>query len=222
MMRVEVLTHTIEPLKTCAVGMKSTRSKEPAHILWDLYDWHTSCRIKEPMCNMCEKHDVCCVRMVRSAVEQGHYGVLEHATFTVSVGGISRACTHQLIRHRLFSFLQTSSRSIDFTTVPPGAFIVPPTLKDNLDFKEHIKLSLVIYMGIRNSGVPLEDARFVLPQATPQNILITGNARQWMHFFALRLDEAAQWEIWQLARSTRHVLRKVAPVLFEKAGEIYV
>ena len=154
------------------------------------------------------------------ALASGHDSVLEHATFTFAVEGISRACSHQLVRHRLASFAQQSQRYVKmdgFEYVMPEGFkkspIVEELFTDYMEFiAEKYKL-LVDYFGI-----PEEDARYILPNACKTNIIVTMNARELRHFFSLRLCTRAQWEIRQLAEKMLDCVREVAPTLFEDAG----
>ena len=233
-MEVEVLSYTKDPEKTCAVSMRSTRTKEPAHELWKR-NWVTKCPVKVnredfDICpskelfpeKKCEFYNFCAVRLLRQAKKVKHWGVFEHATFTVSVSGISRSCTHQLVRHRLFSYLQSSSRKIDFSEFTPNDFIIPKSFDEfNSDqkFKEAINSAIKMYKDLVKKGVQKEDARFILPQATPQHIVITGNARNWLHFFHMRMSKHAQWEIRQMANLIHKKLMEISPLIFEGAGE---
>jgi len=233
-MEVEVLSYTKEPEKTCAVSMRSTRTKEPSHKLWRR-NWITECpvKVRRDRFDVCPKeelfpeekctfYDVCAVRLLRKAKEAKHWGVFEHAAFTVSVSGISRSCTHQLVRHRLFSYLQSSSRMIDFSRFTPDDFIIPSSL-DKFGccekFKKAINSATKMYKELIRRGVPKEDARFILPQATPQHIVITGNARNWLHFFYLRMSESAQWEIREMSKLIHKKLMEISPLIFEGAGK---
>lgn len=227
-MEVEILSYTKEPEKTCAVSMRSTRTHEPAHELWKS-KWTTKCPAcdKRELSDRCTKdtcrfYDTCAVRLLKNAKKEKHWGVFEHASFTVSVSGVSRSCTHQLVRHRLFSYLQSSSREIDFGRSRSDEFIIPKSLKasDRRRAKQMIDLAIKTYRDLKRSGVKKEDARFFLPQATPQHIVITGNARNWLHFFYLRMSKRAQWEIREMANLICEKFMEISPVIFEGAGEL--
>ena len=227
-MEVEILSYTKEPEKTCAVSMRSTRTYEPAHELWK-GEWVTKCLIYDnrelsDSCtkDACSVYGTCAVRLLRNAKKMKHWGVFEHASFTVSVSGVSRSCTHQLVRHRLFSYLQSSSRAIDFGRSSSDEFIIPKSFKasDRHRIEKMIDLTIKTYRDLERSGVKKEDARFVLPQATPQHIVITGNARNWLHFFYLRMSKRAQWEIREMANLIHRKLMEISPVIFEGAGEL--
>ena len=140
----------------------------------------------------------------------------------MSVEGISRVCTHQLVRHRLFSFMQTSGRAIEAAS---ASFVVPPSIESaglRDTFLEHCYnyREYVIWLE-KTQKIPREDARFLMPEATAQNIVISGNARQWMHFLWMRASEGshAQWEIKEMARLIHEELKELAPVIFEEVFE---
>lgn len=241
MMEVEIITYTLNPELTCAALMKSTRTKETAFQLINGGEWLLHCPTDRPaelrpICQEktsiplhknripCKYEDYCVERWLRLAKRLKHWGVFEHATFTVSIGGISRSCTHQLVRHRLASYLQQSLRH-----VTPNQWKVPATIDvDSLDLERFDKVTKAvdrifsIYDELVAKGIPKEDARFILPIGTLTNISITMNAREWLHFFKLRLSKAAQWEIRTMAHEILLKLRKIAPVIFEGAGELDV
>ncbi|GAB4363916.1 MAG: FAD-dependent thymidylate synthase [Deltaproteobacteria bacterium] len=162
--------------------------------------------------------------LVRKVLSMGHASVLEHVAFTFGVEGISRAASHQLVRHRIASYSQQSQRyvSTDF------GYVVPETLRDARGrggkrrlarrFERHMRESAVFYGELLREGIPAEDARFVLPNATETKILVTMNARELHHFFALRTCRRAQWEIREMAMRMLAIAREAAPLLFEKAG----
>ena len=170
--------------------------------------------------------DVC--RLVRGLVRSGHMSALEHASFTFAVDGISRACSHQLVRHRVASYSQQSQRYVRFST--EGAFVIPPRIASNPEaravFQEAMEnarrsyerlVELGLAEGRTNESV-CEDARFVLPNASETKIVVTMNARELRHFFSLRCCRRAQWEINRLAWTMRHLASSVAPLLFEGTG----
>jgi len=230
-MEVQVLSYTKEPEKTCVVSMRSTRTLEPAHRLWNK-DWMVECpeksedlfscpKDKQGRGQKCNRYDICAIRLIREAKKSKHWGVLEHAYYTVSVSGISRACTHQLVRHRLFSYLQSSSRMIDFSKFTSKDFIVPPSIDkagSRKGFSDFVDSAVQAYAGLKEKGVRKEDARFVLPEATSQHIVITGNARNWLHFFYMRMSRSAQWEIRELANAIHEKLMEISPEIFRGAG----
>ncbi|MGB9707045.1 MAG: FAD-dependent thymidylate synthase [Microgenomates group bacterium] len=159
--------------------------------------------------------------LIRMVLASGHTSTLEHASFTFAIEGISRACSHQLVRHRLASYSQQSQRYVDFSKKGVG-FIIPPSIKANPnlvgEFKKAIKNAEEAYFSLREKGVPAEDARFVLPNAAETKIVVTMNARELLHFFELRLCQRAQWEIRALAGAMLREVRKVCPTIFAVAG----
>jgi thymidylate synthase (FAD) len=165
-------------------------------------------------------------KFVRRVLSSGHASVMEHASFTYGVEGISRAASHQLVRHRIASYSQQSQRYVatefGYVTPPslaePGAASGPKAPSLPSAYKAHMKSSARLYAEMLRAGVPPEDARFVLPNATETKILITMNARELNHFFALRLCRRAQWEIREMARRMLILGIEKAPLLFETAG----
>jgi len=156
--------------------------------------------------------------LVRKVLSMGHASTLEHVTFTFGIEGISRAASHQLVRHRLASYSQQSQRyvSADFGYVTPESVSGQPELL--AEYKRHMAASVAFYEKLGKAGVPAEDARFVLPNATETKILVTMNARELCHFFSLRTCRRAQWEIRDMALRMLAIARKKAPLLFENAG----
>ena len=155
--------------------------------------------------------------LVRRVLSMGHVSVLEHVTFTFGVEGLSRAASHQLVRHRIASYSQQSQRYV----AAEFGYVAPATVARGAartKFERHMKRSAVLYREMLAAGIPAEDARFVLPNATETKILVTMNARELRHFFALRACRRAQWEIRGLAMEMLKVARTKAPLLFEDAG----
>ena len=164
---------------------------------------------------------------VRSIVASGHQSPLEHVKFTFAIQGVSRALTHQLVRHRIASFSQQSQRYVkekDFD------YIIPPSIEKNPQAKnEFDKLmvtiqqsytKLLLLMGEDNlSGETAnQDARFTLPQAAETKIVVTMNCRELLHFFQHRCCLRAQWEIRQLANKMLEICVEKLPAVFSAAG----
>ncbi len=150
--------------------------------------------------------------------ESGHHSVIEHASFTFAVEGVSRSLTHQLVRHRLASYSQQSQRYVDIESFDP---IIPDSINTDEEarkiYDEFVGEVKKVYSKLKDH-VPLEDARYVLPNATKSNIIITMNARELWHFFSLRCCKRAQWEIRDLAHRMLDLCKEVAPLIFENAG----
>lgn len=151
----------------------------------------------------------------------GHQSVLEHASFTFGIEGISRAASHQLVRHRIASYSQQSQRYVTFRgdgfpRVVPGS--VSATENRRQVFETAMQACAEAYRALVDDGVPAEDARFVLPNAAETKIIVTMNARELIHFFCLRCCERAQWEIRALAVEMLRLVKGVAPTIFRDAG----
>lgn len=153
-------------------------------------------------------------------LNMGHLSVLEHASFTFGIEGISRATSHQLVRHRLASYSQQSQRYVAFKR--EFEYVAPPSIASNTeakkDFAKIIKSSHKVYKKLIDLGIPQEDARYVLPNAAATKIIVTMNARELLHFFHLRCCERAQWEIRDMAAMMLKLVREKAPIIFGKAG----
>ena len=153
-------------------------------------------------------------------LKMGHLSVLEHAGFTFGIEGISRATSHQLVRHRLASYSQQSQRYVKFKE--GLEFVTPPSIKKNAKIGEkfsNITASLYsLYNEMIEAGIPAEDARYILPNAAETKIIVTMNARELLHFFGLRTCERAQWEIREMAKRMLSLAKKEAPFIFKKAG----
>ena len=158
------------------------------------------------------------LKALQAAMESGHESVAEHATFTFEVNGVSRVLLAQLTRHRLASYSVSSQRYIRLIDVQ---VVVPVTVinrgwADN--YAAQARAAFSLYSTMLEDGVPLEDARYILPEGSTVDLVLTMNARELRHFFALRCCNKAQWEIRLLADQLFEKVRKVAPVLFDDAG----
>lgn len=159
------------------------------------------------------------LKLLRNLVEKGHGSVLEHCVFTFAIEGMSRACSHQLVRHRIASYSQQSQRYVKgdkFGYIMPESIEKNPLLKDM--FNEHIGRIMNFYKFLFECGIPKEDARYILPNATTTNIVVTMNARELLHFIELRSSPRSQWEIRELAQEMLKQLKEVAPVIFGNVG----
>lgn len=153
-------------------------------------------------------------------MESGHFSTLEHVSYTFAIDGVSRALTHQLVRHRLASFNQQSQRYVKFTD---GLNIVkPPSVAENPQaneaFDKATQVLLESYQSMLEAGVPAEDARYILPNAAETKIVVTMNIRELLHFFTLRCCNRAQWEIRELAHRMLELVKPTAPYIFMDAG----
>lgn len=149
----------------------------------------------------------------------GHTSVLEHASFTFEIDGISRATLAQLTRHRIASFSVQSQRYVKLDN--PDLIIPPSILQDSAltqEVKECMRHSMEMYRKLLVAGIPAEDARFVTPQAVPTKLMLTMNCRELLHFFSLRCCNRAQWEIREMADRMLKLCRDISPEIFGNAG----
>ncbi len=157
---------------------------------------------------------------IEKLVDMGHQSPLEHASFTFAVEGVSRALSHQLVRHRLASYSQRSQRYVGEGNF---SYITPPSVADSPEasriFTEQMERSREAYRRL-SEIVPKEDARYVLPNACETKLVVTMNARSLLHFFQVRCCRRAQWEIRQLADQMLQEVRRVSPLLFKHAGPL--
>ncbi|MBI2954906.1 MAG: FAD-dependent thymidylate synthase [Chloroflexi bacterium] len=152
--------------------------------------------------------------LLRRVISSGHHSVLEHASFTFAIDGISRACSHQLVRHRLASYSQQSQRYVSYKAPD---FVTPPSVADDPElsrqFEQAVLAAFAQYRGLVEAGVPVEDARYLLPNATTTRLVMTMNARELMHTCSIRLCVRAQWEIREIFEAIKEEVKKVAPII---------
>ena len=201
-MHVELLYHTPDPERAIATAARLCYAPVGA---------------AELMETMPEER----VRSVLSTImSSGHFSTLEHASYTFAIDGVSRALTHQLVRHRLASFNQQSQRYVKFADGVD--VVVPDTVKATPEteavFDEAIEACVSAYKKLLDAGVPAEDARYLLPNAAESKIVVTMNVRELLHFFNLRCCNRAQWEIREMAHRMLELARPTAPFVFATAG----
>ncbi len=159
-------------------------------------------------------------RVLKTVLTSGHLSTLEHASYTFAIDGVSRALTHQLVRHRLASYNQQSQRYVTYAEDPD--FIVPPSVADQPAALETFSAAtdalFAAYRALLDAGVPAEDARYLLPNAMETKIVVTMNIRELLHFFELRCCKRAQWEIRELSLRMLDLAEKTAPYIFTDAG----
>ena len=132
--------------------------------------------------------------LVKHLYRNGHHSVFEHIYFTFKVEGISRACSHQIVRHRHCSFTQRSQR---YCSEDGFGFVTPPTI-DAGAFANDMEDIGDWYMNYQKSGIPNEDARYILPNACETSMYISCNLRELIHMANERKCYRAQWEIREL------------------------
>ncbi len=152
---------------------------------------------------------------IKRLIGAGHLSVLEHALATFSLEGVSRALTHQLVRHRLCSYSQQSQR---YVREDNFQWVVPPDIKEDKNLKkeydECMKYLKDRYSSFLQNSVKAEDARFILPNACCTSIVFSANFRQLRHIIALRGSSKAQWEIRELFIKITELMKKIAPSCF--------
>lgn len=142
-----------------------------------------------------------------------HLGLIEHVVVSADVT-CSRACSHQLVRHRMASFVQESQRFCDYKKKEP-AFIKPFAMTDDLLFDEMIERAMTEYEHLRAIGLKAEDARCCLPNCMATQLYVTMNLRSWRHFFEERVvNKAAQSEIAYVGRQILTQLNDLLPCCF--------
>ena len=158
-------------------------------------------------------------RMIPQLIETEHLSTLEHGLITFGISGISRVTSHQLVRTREASYCQQSQRYVD---LGQQGYVCPPSISNNTDaqslYAKTIEDTFKTYEALRSSGVPAEDARYLLPNACFTNINVSMNPRILLHFFENRCCDRAQWEIREMANEMLRLCKKIAPGIFANAG----
>jgi len=151
-LKVKLLRYTADAELLCgAAALTSTKSGSPSEIL--------------------EKMNVeTAEKIIRRVTGYGHVSVIEHASFTFSIEGVSRAMTHQLVRHRIASFTQQSQRYVAYDTLEK--YVIPQSVANNVEaqkiFDEALEKISETYQKLLKLGISKEDARFILPNAPKQ------------------------------------------------------
>lgn len=199
-MRVKLINHTPEPERTIAAAARLCYSSSDI----------------DGLLNELAERDI--AAFLQKLFDMGHESPFEHVTFTFAIEGVSRNLTHQLVRHRIASYSQKSQRYVAENNF---LYITPPSVAKNQEalrlYNEKMKELQKAYEDLARL-VPKEDARYILPGACETKIIATFNARSLLNFFTRRCCQRAQWEIRALADEMLKLVKKVAPVLFRKAG----
>ena len=206
-MKVVLVRHTLSPEEVVALGARLCYSKARVDDLLE--------RVEAK-----DQTD-----FVHKIMSMGHDSVLEHASFTFGIEGVSRTLLAQITRHRVASFSVQSQRYVSYES--GFGYIVPPKIEalgeDAVaEFEQQMATIHQWYtdwqkkLGTGEGGN--EDARFVLPGACETRMMVTMNVRELRHFFSLRMCSRAQWEIRALATEMHRLCMEVAPTLFENAG----
>ncbi len=162
---------------------------------------------------------------VRKVLDSGHDSPIEHVNFSYAIEGISRACSHQLVRHRIASYSQQSQRYVTDSmeyVIPPAIAKIPEAKERFERFMEEVGAAygdlrdILVAHGRKSKAN--EDARFVLPQAAETKIVVTMNCRSLLHFFSLRCCMRAQWEVRAMADQMLALAKESLPAIFELGG----
>ncbi len=206
-MKVALVRHTLSPEEVVALGARLCYSKARVDDLLDRVEARDQ------------------TEFVHKIMGMGHDSVLEHASFSFGIEGVSRVLLAQITRHRLASFSVQSQRYVSYEN--GFGYIVPPKIEALgeeavAEFEQQMDTLHRWYtdwqkkLGTGEGGN--EDARFVLPGACETRMMVTMNVRELRHFFSLRMCSRAQWEIRALAAEMHRLCMEVAPALFENAG----
>jgi thymidylate synthase (FAD) len=201
-MQVSLLYHTSDPERAVATAARLCYAPVGA------------VELRESM------SDAQVAKVLATIMSSGHFSALEHASYTFAVDGVSRALTHQLVRHRMASYNQQSQRYVTYSGEPE--VVLPPTVANDPEalaaFNTAIDVAYATYAQLIEAGIPAEDARYVLPNACVSKIVVTMNIRELLHFFEVRCCRRAQWEIQDLAHRMLELAQPTAPFIFLDAG----
>lgn len=207
-MKIKILAHTPNPERVIALAGKLCYSQVGIDELND--------KISDEQVE----------KFITKLSDMGHMSPFEHASFTFAIEGISRNCSHQIVRHRLASFSQQSQRYVKMK----GEYVVPPYVYwheelllefnhalENAD-KAYNKLVKGLIRYGRTEKEAIEDARYILPSACTTKMEVTMNVRELLHFFKQRCCKRAQWEIREVAKEMLKQCKEISPILFKNAG----
>jgi len=199
-MKVELIQYTPDPEKVVAAAARLCYSSDPVPELLEKLE---SAKIEE---------------LVAKLREMGHLSPFEHVSFQFSIDGVSRALSHQLVRHRIASYSQRSQRYVkeqgfEYVT-PPSIRRAPIALARFEATMQRLQDEYLELLAL----VPAEDARYLLPNACTTSLLASFNARSLLNFFEHRICTRAQWEIRELAERMLNLVQGVAPNIFGTAG----
>lgn len=194
-MTVAILNYTNYAERTCAAAMRGCRNSKPAEILF-----------KE-----LSEEDV--IRLIKQAIAMGHESVLEHASISFSISGVSRVLTHQMVRHRIAAYSQLSGRII----VLPE-WVKPEDLPQWVidEAMPHTNALFELAQRAHQQGVKTESCRYFLPFGQKTNIVWTMNLRECLHVFKLRSKLDTQKEFRDLVGEMLKFAKGIAPTVFEE------
>lgn len=212
-MKVSLISHTLHPAELCATAAQKCYSSKTREERISAGEVLTSNGVQKKLDHV---------------IKSGHLSVIEHCYFTFEIDGISRVCSHQLVRHRMATFSQESQRYVSLNST---AYVIPATCDDspvdrdensNMSRKKMFEEAMLdawcYYNILVDAGVPPEDARYVLPNACTTNMIMSCNGRELMHILGLRMCNRAQTEIRELAYTMYNLVMGVAPEIFKYSG----
>lgn len=155
---------------------------------------------------------------VRSAIKRGHFSIIEHEKITARVI-CDRGVSHEIVRHRVGSYSQESTRYCDYSKDGSMQVIEPFFFADNRPIYENwlgaMQTAEVAYKGLRELGATPEQARSVLPNSLKTEMIVTYNLREWRHFFYLRGGKGSHPQIRQIAIMLLEKMKEYVPVIFD-------
>ena len=164
-------------------------------------------------------------RFVRMLLERGHESVLEHASASIRFM-VDRGVSHELVRHRLASFSQQSTRFCrysdgdgegnELTFVAPSFW--PSSVAAYPVWKAQMEVAERSYLGLLSMGAKPEEARSVLPNSLKTEVVVTANFREWMHIFNLRCSPRAHPDMRFVMEKARDMMQRLVPIIFEAAA----
>lgn len=197
-MEVKLVTHTPDPLTVIYAQARMTTASGDFDAIY-----HNKASIARKL------------ELVTRTLDSEHWSVTRGVSFTFSIGGVSRACSHQLVRHVQGVSWEQQSQRYKLVDVANDWFVTPPTIAKNAErlatFMRGMAAAAREYQALLDAGVPGEDARMVLPNAARTNLVSTWSFEALHNFLGQRLCTRAQWEIRAVARAMRHQLMSVAP-----------
>lgn len=212
-MEVQLLSHTQNPQRVIYAAAKQCYSKKDAYSIFQSAEKESPGTISA---------------FIKELMQRGHLSTVEHVSFTFAISGVSRVCTHQLVRHRIASYSQQSARYVDMDNFE---YVVPSLIEKDALLKEkyikaveqaketyqQMKAYITEKKNLDKEAIN-QDLRFLLPQAVTTKIVVTMNCRELLHFFAERLCSRAQWEIREVGEKMLEVCKNVLPEVFGSAG----
>lgn len=190
-MEVKLIEYTPQPIKTIYTAARTCySSRNPEEILSS------------------SPSEIKMRGLIKKIISQGHTSILEHVTFSFSISKLSRACSHQLVRHRIASYSQQSQRHVR----SKGEYVIPPSIqrrkKTRALFEKTMDELYSSYRKLIELGITKEDARYILPNAQTTNLVMSMDLRELIHAASVRLCNKSQWEIRSLFQDIKREIAK--------------